>query len=292
VGTAQASGKHEALSILSLFRSIPSSLPPILLSEPCALRSAVPPLRTRRQGGCALLTESTPGQSTHDYPHQRDTPAGVDPAPLRTPLVYCHLHHVGCGASRTMRPRICPKSVRGTWPPRGSQQRDANPHFESKRPRQPCRWPTRALQGPGSRARGMGASPEGWTGQVCAGLYAHPLGAVNRAGGASPATARTQATQQGRRAPRRQEIAGGAVAGNTTLAWCRGRRSGSHVPGRAVAGSARQAHLLARPALVVPARFTATAGSRPSAGVAPGRASGRASRRGCRAGAPRPRCRE
>lgn len=56
-----------------------------------------------------------PGLVTPTAPF-RDTAARSPPAPHRARAVRAAFDHVGCQASRSMRPRICPKRVRVKWP--------------------------------------------------------------------------------------------------------------------------------------------------------------------------------
>ena len=94
-----------------------SSLPPVLLSEPRALQLAVPPVRNRRQGGLelpALLIPRAPGRATLGYPASETPPPGRS-VPHLPPSVPRPLDQVGCHASRSMRPRICPNRCRVKW---------------------------------------------------------------------------------------------------------------------------------------------------------------------------------
>jgi hypothetical protein len=60
-----------------------------------------------RARGARAADPASLGRSPPVTTHRRDTPAGAEPAPrLDSPR-----DHVGCHASRSMRPRICPKRL-------------------------------------------------------------------------------------------------------------------------------------------------------------------------------------
>ncbi len=92
-----------------------SLLPFMLLSVSHALEGAVPPIWNRCQGVrfgippcCPLLC--CPCPPTSEIP-----PTGVDSAPRLTRSVRRPLDQVGCGASRSMCPRICPNRHCVKW---------------------------------------------------------------------------------------------------------------------------------------------------------------------------------
>src|SRR6266852_2950239 len=118
---AEFTAEDSTMAEIALIAGIPdmnhSSLPPVLLSEPRALQLAVPPVRNRRQGGLelpALLIPRAPGRATLGYPASETPPLGRS-VPHLPPSVPRPLDQVGCHASRSMRPRICPNRCRVKW---------------------------------------------------------------------------------------------------------------------------------------------------------------------------------